>query len=925
MTPQAPRLLETVPSTKLHPPRLARHLVARPALLDRLLQARGRRCVLVQGPAGSGKTSLAAAWRQRLLTQQVDVAWLTLVPEDDEPRRFCACVLASLARIDAELVRPAAQLLERDDDADDDELWVITLVQSLGAWGRELVLVLDDVQHLGQPRIGRVLHWLLEYAPPQLHLALLTRGAVPLPLERLRAQGQLAEFDLRDLRFSPAESAAFLQEQLGAIPQQEAARLHEITDGWIAGLQLLAIQRKMAREPAADAPAPPAPGSIQDAQAFAGYFEREVLRHLPAEDLDLLTHCAVSHRFCASLCADLLGQSEAAVARRLTHLLRADLFVSRVSGDGGETWYRVHPLLREVLLAHLAARAPDAVRALHHRAWRWFDARGAIDEAVRHAVLAGEAEAGADLIAANADNVLARSGLAQLGVLMRLLPPDVVRRRFGLRLYMAHLLLAVRNLPAVEAEIAEMEQALDRQPPEAPSAADALRQGLAVLRAGLAMQRDDSDAVAALRPQLEAIPDSASSFDLVRRGQALAWLHMTRGDHAQAREALDASERAGTTAERRLQLDALRGMSLAFEGRLADAETLLRAVLERAQAQADSDGTVVCIAAGLLCDPLYEANGLQAVRDLVEPRIDLLERSVIPDILLRAMTVLSSTHWILGNRLEALAIAQRLEDHALRHRLDRALAQALQLQLRWQLREGRLDAGRALLQRIETLGARHARAAPGTLAHVLRVAGRARVAMHLHWNDFANARQQLLQMLAGAEAAQRGRDIAAIRMQLVLAARGDGREDEARAHLDEALRLGHRMGLMRSLLDAGSAVPEILRQWLDRQPAGLAADPVLAFYVRRLLGAAEQARAWGHPAPAAAPAAGAVTLSERECEVLALVAQVMPNKKIARAMDVTPHTVKFHLRNIYMKLGVSERDQALARWKQLQGGAGRQT
>jgi LuxR family maltose regulon positive regulatory protein len=171
------------------------------------------------------------------------------VAEDDEPHRFRACVLASLARVDAELVRPAAHLQERDDDADVDGLWVITLVQSLGDRGRELVLVLDDVQHLTHPRIGRMLQWLREYALPLFHLLLLTRGSVPVPLERSRAQGQLAEFDLPDLRFTAEESARFLREQLGPISEHEAARLHETTDGWIAGLQLLAIQRKAARGP----------------------------------------------------------------------------------------------------------------------------------------------------------------------------------------------------------------------------------------------------------------------------------------------------------------------------------------------------------------------------------------------------------------------------------------------------------------------------------------------------------------------------------------------------------------------------------------------------------------------------------------------------------------------------------------------------
>jgi len=918
MPPAGSWSLETVPSTKLQPPRLPRHVVTRDGLIARLMQARERRCIVLQGPGGSGKTVLAVAWRQALGALDVDVAWLSLIPQDDEPHRFWACVLASLARIDPDLARAGAQLLDRDDDTDSDELWVITLVQSMSARPRKLVLVIDDVQLVTGSRVGRMLHWLLDYAPPQFHLVLLTRNSVPLVLQRWRAHGQLAEFDLDDLRFSAEESLRFLREQIAGITAGEAAHLHRVTDGWVAGLQLLAINLK-ASQGHGDAPS-----RMQDAGAFAGYFEREVLQRLPPDDLELLMHGAISHRFCAPLCTALLQRTDVGdVARRLRDLQRADLFVSRVPGDDGEAWYRIHPLLREVLMDRLESRSAVAVQELHRIAWRWFDARGAIDEAVRHAVLAHEAEAGADLIEANAERVIAHNGMAQLGVLVRLLPAGTVKRRFGLRLLMAHLGLAVRNLAAVEAECREMARDLD----EEASCAGALqhsgtarmRHGLTVLRASLAMQRDDSDAILALRAELDAIPDDAPGFDVSRRGQALAWMHMNRGDHASARKALDDSEAARSTDEARLTGDAFRGMSLAFEGRLSDAETMLSSVLERAQRQPDIDGSVVCMAAGLLCDPLYEANALKDVRDLVEPRIELLERSVIPDILLRSMTVLSSTHWILGNRLEALSIAQRLEDHALRHQLDRALAQALLLQMRWQLREGRTDAANALLQRIEALGQRHADAAPGTFTHVLRVARRARATMNLHWNDFAQARTLLQETLAGAEAAGRWRDVANTRMQLVFASLGDGREQEAHAHLQAALQLGHRMGLLRSLLDAGSGVPSLLREWQGR--TGSSGDPVLAFYVRRLLAAAEQASALARPVRSATPPPEAIRLSERECEVLALVARAMPNKKIARALDVTPHTVKFHLRNIYLKLGVSERDRALARWQELQATA----
>lgn len=877
-------------------------------MIDRLNQVRQRRCIVVEGPAGSGKTSLIVAWRQALLTMKVDVAWLTLSPEDDEPRRFWMCVLASFARINRDLVVSAMQLLDRDDDPATDELWVITLVQSLATMRDELVLVLDDVQHVQHSRIGQMLQWLLDYAPARFHLVLISRSNVPLALERRRAQGQLAEFDLDDLRFSSDEAGRFLRGQIPGIRFMEVERLHRATDGWVAGLQLIAIGLKAGQGH------DKASRLMQDARAFADYFETEVLRCLSPEDLEVLMHCAISDRFCAPLCAALLRQKDVmAMEGRLSRLVRADLFVSRVSGNRAETWYRIHPLLREVLLSRLDARSAVVLRGLHRIAWHWFEARGAIDEAVRHAVLANEASEGAKLVEKHAEWMIAHNGMAQLGIVMRSLPSRIIENRFGLRLLMGHLNLAVRNLSAVEADINALQQALA----QSASVGDRKRWGLTVLQAGLAMQRDDSDAILALQKDLEAVADDAPALEVARRGQALAWLHMNRGEHEAAREALDKSEHARITEERRLMGDAFRGMSLAVEGRLGEAEIQLRSVLERATRRPDHDGSVVCIVAGLLCDPLYESNALVEVRALMEPRIELMERTVMPDILLRAMTVLSSTHWICGSRLEALATAQRLEEHALRYQLDRALAQSLLLQLRWQLRSGRIQAAEILRERIEKLGERHAQAAPGTLAHVLRVVRRARAAVSLHWNDFSGARQHLHESLVNAQTSERWREVAATRMQLVLAASRDHREAEAWTHLDVALRLGHRMGLLRSLLDAGPDVPAVLRAWQDRFTE--AAEPVMVFYVGRLIAAAEQTRAAFRSGHTAASSESHVELSDRECEVLAMVARAMSNKKIARALDISPHTVKFHLRNIYLKLGVNERDQALARWREIRG------
>ncbi|RWA49074.1 hypothetical protein AU476_31165 [Cupriavidus sp. UYMSc13B] len=181
------------------------------------------------------------------------------------------------------------------------ELWVITLVQALARRRRELVLMIDDLHHITDTRILQALQWLLDYAPPQLHLALSSRSALVLSQERLRLQGTLAEFDMRDLRFTPQESERFLREQLGAVDSGVAATLHALTDGWVAGLQLLAIDLR-ARQGA-----PRLPMQVRDARAFASYFRaRSAGADAPA-DLDALMRVAVCQRLCAPLCAAILG------------------------------------------------------------------------------------------------------------------------------------------------------------------------------------------------------------------------------------------------------------------------------------------------------------------------------------------------------------------------------------------------------------------------------------------------------------------------------------------------------------------------------------------------------------------------------------------------------------------------------------------
>ncbi|MDP9917407.1 LuxR family maltose regulon positive regulatory protein [Variovorax boronicumulans] len=902
------RRIEPVASTKLLPPRPSRRLVPRDALQARLLEARRQRCVVIQGPAGSGKTSTLVAWRQALLALDFDVAWLSISAEDCEPTRFFDCLLASIGEIDPEAVREAALLMGRDSDESALEHAVITVVQAISSRPRELVLMLDDLQHLEDARIFQALQWLLDYAPPKLHLAFASRNALPLSFARLRSQGLVSEFDLRDLRFTAEETERFLREQLGSIDKRDVQVLHELTDGWVAGLQLFVVDMQ-AKQGAAYARV-----QVRDAQAFASYFESEVLAHLAQEELALLTRLAVCNRFCASLCAALLALPDvgagAGMALRLARLDSENLFISQVSGHDRETWYRVHPLLREILLARLERLPDDERRALHGAAWRWFEAHGHIDEAVRHAVLAGDAHAAADIVQACASDLMGRGELTSLGGLMRRLPAAQVQARFDLRLAAAYLCLYARDIDALENGIAQLEMEFD-------TLDASQRQGITLLRGGLALQRDDTETLLAIAPQLAAIPDDAQAI-FAGRNHLLAWMYMYRDAYGEARALLqEAEQQHGAATGRGLIARCLVGMSHALEGHMTEAEHMFREVLQEAQGHGAARIGVAGMAAGLQSDVLYEWNELEAACRLLEPRIEVLERASIPDAVLRAFIVLACAHWLAGRRLEAIDHLDHLEDYAVRTGLDRLLAHALGLRMRLYLRQGETAQADLVFERIKVLNTRHAGAGKGTSAETWRITERARADMCLHWNDFDGAVDFLRPLVEYTASAGRLRMLAALRLQLAIAEEGRGHHRSARDQVVEALRLGHRLGLVRSLLDVSASVPSLL----DALLADSVLDPVLAFYAQRLLDAAtttRRARAViGVAASAAAEGAAVDLLNEREREVLDLVAQAMPNKKIARVLGVTPHTVKWHLRKIYNKLGVAERDEAVARMRDL--------
>ncbi len=449
-----------------------------------------------------------------------DVCWLGLCAEDNAPDRFFDCLSASLDAVDPSLTRDAT-VPGGECDAPAVEHWVIQLVQALGQRQRDLVLILDDLHYVTSPHIVQALQRLIDYAPAQLHLAFASRSALPLALERLRAQGLVAELDMRDLRFTAEESERFLRQQLGTIDRRDAAAIHELTDGWVAGLQMFAVDLRARR--GAGYPVVP----VRDSRSFVAYFEREVVGRLATDDLDMLVRMATCQSFCVALCASMLGKHEADIGARLARLEADNFFLAQVSSPDREPWYRIHPLLRETLLERQHQLPESDRRALHAAAWRWFDARGRFDDAVFHAVRAGDEAAAAAMVEACGQTLLARGELSQLSALLRLLPTAQVRLRHGLLVVNAYLQLYARNVDGLRHTLDEL---------TAHDLADPIRAyTLCLLRAGLALQLDEPDSVLDMLPQLWDIPPGADDLAWSSRCNVLSWLFLQRGEYDEVR------------------------------------------------------------------------------------------------------------------------------------------------------------------------------------------------------------------------------------------------------------------------------------------------------------------------------------------------------------------------------------------------------
>lgn len=893
-------------------------MVPRDTLLDHLTQARRKRCFSIQGPAGYGKTSLLVAWSRALAGFGYQVAWLSLSEEDNDVATWIDDLARSVATVDPAIAREALQLGQIGNTESTLEAAVIALVRGVAQHGRELVLVLDDVHLLTDARVHAALQWLLDYAPANLHVVLASRSTLPVSLERLRADSELLELQAPDLQFSAAESERFLKTQLGDLDHASAQRLHVLTDGWAAGLQLFTLAWKKQRRgtPKPEAALAFFQKQLRSARAFSLYFEREVLDRLAPAELELLVRASPCSRVCASLCARLMGEgtTEADASMLLARLDSDNLFISRVGPTHGDAWYRLHPLLNETMADRFGALSTAVRRTVQQAAWRWFRDHGLPEEAVQHALDAGEPEAAAEMVQACAEDLFSRGDRTRLVTLVRLLPEAQVLRSLILRLWMARAQLYRR-------EIDDCASTLDAVDEVMPQDDAANRFMLITLRGALAVVRDDTDSAQAVMARLEDPPADATPVTLGGSRHVLAWLYMRQGQFDRARRLLaDARPKAqgglpvaGSVAGT-LYGQCLAGLSFLMEGNITQSERICRPVLREAETDGQPSQDTANLAIALLGEILYEQGEDRQVRDLLEARADVLEYVSLPDGVLRLLTVLAGARWAAGHHLEAFAYLERLEDYAIRLGMDRLLAHCLAHQAMRRTATGEVALVQECLDRLATIDARHARHEQLPFSEIHYVAQLAMIRWRLATDDAERAGRDIDNLLDDCRRHGRLREAAGLQMLIAVVESQRGRTSAARTHAVAALALGHRLGLVRTLIDCDPDAAALIAE-VTADPA---LDPVLAFYAERILHASKRLSAAKANPLEQRPAGTTPKFSQRETDVVWLLGQSFTAKKIARALGLSPETVKWHLTNIYGKLGVSGRDEAIERIRDLQ-------
>jgi LuxR family maltose regulon positive regulatory protein len=883
-------------ATKLYIPRVRSSLVVRPRLSERLNRGAESRLTLISAPAGFGKTTLLSAWLEGSPAEHRLVAWLSLEESDRQPDVFWAYVITALQSVLPGVGSNALTLLQSVQAPID--AVIATLVNELSTVPNEVHLVLDDYHLVDGPDVGAGMMFLLEHVPPQVHLVISSRSDPTLPLARLRARGELVEVRAAELRFTADEVTDYFNEVVGLnLTAHDIAALEERTEGWIAALQLAALSLQGRPDPASFIA-----GFTGDDRYIVDYLVEEVLRRHPDPVRTFLIQTSILHRLSGPLCDTVTG--EPGGKAMLESLDRANLFL--VALDNSRHWYRYHHLFADVLRAHLLEEGAEASADLHRRASQWYDQNGEPTAAVRHALSAGDIEHAAGLIELAIPALLRTRQEPTIRGWLDAIPPGVVQVRPVLAIGFIGALMSMGEYGTVGARLRVVEDALESPGAEMVVVGEEeflrLPGTIQMYWAALALIRGDT--AATMKHADLAIARAAGDDHLTRAG-ALALSALALWSDGQLEEAHHAYSASIADLQRVGNMSDVLGASIALadmritQGRLGAAQRTYEQALR-----------------------LASEHGAKALRGTADMYVGMSR------IALERNDIDAATQHLLHS--QELGEQAALPQNPYRWRVSMA-----------QVRQATGDlhgAGQLLAEAALTYVGDffpNVRPVPAWTARLLTAQGR--VAEALGWaceqnlsvnDDVSYSREfehvtlakillsqytadrtgsaaddvarLLTRLLTDAEAGARTGSVIEILVLQALTQHARGDIARALASLERALTLAEPEGYVRVFVGEGPPMLALLMMVAKQRTSWS--------YVRQLIDACGD----GDAKRTRRLAQHLVDpLSERELGVLRLLGGDLDGPAIARELVVSLNTLRTHTRNIYAKLGVNSRREAV--------------
>jgi len=895
-------------ATKLYLPAARQTLVDRPVLLDQLKEGLRGKLTLVSAPAGFGKTSLVAAWRKETDTP---LAWFSLDEEDNEPARFLDYLIGALQTVDQDLGDESARLLESRANTPPLKVVLTSLLNEINAYDKEFVLAFDDYHVITEHGIHEALSFLIERLAPHAHALIATRSDPPFPLGRLRARGELKELRASDLRFDTSEAAAFLNDVMNhELTSSDVTALEERTEGWVAGLQLsaLSLQGRANRS--------------ELVKEFAGdnrfvldYLMEEVLNCQTEKVQDFLLRTSVLTRLNGSLC-DALTDDQGG-HELLEQLERSNLFLIRLDGRG--EWFRYHHLFADLLRLKLKQRQPGSIPELQTKASEWCEKRNLPDEAVNYALAAHDWNRALDLIEPIAFQMISLGGFERLNHWVEAIPESAFKTRPALFPLYIPTLLYKEQFDKLEKYL----NVIETIEPEA------VRQRLVSFvwstRSLLASARNQPE-------RAEECSRKAAEFlradDLTQRAvvlQTKVRAATVRGNTKEMEEFVLAALPVYAQVEHLIfQVWGKTGLGLIriMQGRLREASEALEDARQFSREHLKTRPETLLYAHTFACDIYREWNDLENAKTQLNEALSIIRQT-------GRETYLASV----TENLKALALMLDLCGDG--GQTDSLIDSALQ-----RVKRG---GNEVITKQLEALKAHMVMRRGGPISLVNRWAETSGLSaedkpdfskefQHLifaRWLIATGKAKQALpllsRVLSAAQDATRVRTVLEVLTLQAVAHQALGNETESLKALEKALVLAQPESFIRSFVDEGEGLSKLLLELLKQKGKRWESEkPELLHYVVKL----KDAFGASAPVPTARVAATAESealpwwyaedpLSERELEVLQHVARGLSNQEIADKLFLSAGTVKRHMSNIYQKLDVHSRTQALERARTL--------